>query len=137
MRTYDLEKIEAATRDYETEGFHPSEWLSCKDNIALINENEDIALFEAQSCLAPGTVCGHYFFFSRGGEAVKAARSFLAEVFSGEYNVKKIMGLTPVDHKGALWMNKRLGFTEYGTIDTVVGPSVFVLMTKQQWKDKQ
>jgi hypothetical protein len=138
MRTFDIEKVVAATQDYETEGFHPSEWLSHDGNIALINDNEDIALFEEQSDLAPGTVCGHYFFFSRGKQAVKAAENFLEEIFSEpEYSVKTIMGLTPTDHKGALWMNKRLGFKEHGTVDTVIGPCKFVLMTKEQWKDRQ
>lgn len=139
MRTYNLNKILKATSQYrqEIEGFNPKEWLAYHGNIALINEGGDVALFEEQSCLAPSTVCGHYFFFSRGRQAVKAAEAFLEEIFSEEYNVQTIMGLTPTNHKGALWMNRRLGFKEHGTIDTVVGPCKFVLMTKQQWKDRQ
>lgn len=138
MRTYDINKVVQATNQVsETiEGFHPEEWLANPRNIALINENDDIALFEDQHDLPDGTVAGHYFFFSRGKSAVKAAESFLEEIFTSQ-DVHTIIGYTPLDHKGALWMNKRLGFTDTGTIDTVIGPCKFVHMSKQQWKDRQ
>ena len=135
MRTYDLNKIKAATSQYaeEIEGFEPSGWIENELNIALINDNDDIALFEHQADLAD-TVCGHYFFFSRGKEAIKAANEFLDYVFENTY-VKIIIGLTPAEHKAALWMNRRLGFKENGQVDTVVGPCKFVLLTKEQWKE--
>ena len=140
MRTYSLNKVLAATSQYEGgefEGFNPEEWLQHPKNIALTNGNDDIALFEHQAEMAEGTVCGHYFFHSRGKQAVEAAKTFLEEIFSEEYDVENIMGLTPIEHKGALWMNKRLGFKEHGTVDTVEGPCMFVLLTKQQWKDSK
>lgn len=140
MRTYSLEKVLAATSQYydgNLKGFNPEKWLQHSKNVALINENDDIALFEHQADMSEGTVCGHYFFHSRGKQAIKTARSFLEEIFSEEYDVESIIGLTPVEHKGALWMNKRLGFKEHGTIDTVEGPHMFVLLTKQQWKDSK
>lgn len=136
MRTYDIDKVTAAVTQYAEEvvGFDPEQWLEDANNIALINENNDIALFEKQQDLRR-TVCGHYFFFSRGKEAIKAARQFLEEIFSEAYLVETITGLTPENHKGALWMNKKLGFQEHGLVDTVIGPCRFVLLTKQQWKD--
>lgn len=135
MRTYDIQKIVAATSQYsdEIEGFSPSEWVNNDLNIALINDNEDIALFEHQDGLV-NTVCGHYFFWSRGKEAYTAAQEFLKEVFTSTY-IETITGLTPVEHKGALWMNRKLGFTEHGNVQTVVGPCRFVLLTKEQWKE--
>lgn len=136
MRTYDVNKVKAATAQYarEIEGFHPEEWLANKKNIALINDNDDVALFEHQADLL-NTVCGHYFFFSRGKEAVKAAEQFLEEVFETTY-VQIITGLTPSDHKAALWMNRRLGFSQHGEVSTVIGPCKFVVLTKQEWKDR-
>lgn len=135
MRTYKIEKIKSAVKQYSEEivGFNPEEWIENKKNIALINDNDDVALFENQTGLT-NTVCGHYFFFSRGKEAIKAAQEFLYEVFTTTY-VETITGLTPLDNKGALWMNRRLGFKEYGDIDTVVGPCRFVFLSKEQWKD--
>lgn len=135
MRTYDLAKIRNAVAQYaeEIEGFYPDEWVADERNIALINSNDDVALFEHQAELK-NTVCGHYFFFSRGKEAVKAAKQFLEEVFTTTY-VQTITGLTPTNHKGALWMNRRLGFKEHGEVATVIGPCRFVMMTKDQWKD--
>lgn len=138
MRTFDLDKVLAATSQYaeEIEGFNPKEWISNGKNIALVNDNSDIALFEHQVALTD-TVCGHYFFFSRGKEAVKAAEEFLKEIFSGKYYVKTITGLTPETHKGALWMNRRLGFKDHGQVSTVIGPCRFVILTKEQWKEAQ
>ena len=138
MRTFDLDKVLAATSQYaeEIEGFHPEDWQSNEKNIVLINDNEDVALFEHQAALTD-TVCGHYFFFSRGKEAVKAAEEFLEEIFSDTYYVKTITGLTPETHKGALWMNRRLGFKEVGQVRTEVGPCRFVVLTKEQWKEAQ
>jgi hypothetical protein len=136
VRTYDLEKVKKATAQYAEEivGFDCEEWLADPLNIALINENDDIALFENQVDLK-NTVCGHYFFFSRGKYALKAAKDFLIELFSNDYPVEVITGLTPQNHKGALWMNRQLGFKEYGNVDTEVGPCRFVMLTKEQWKD--
>ncbi len=138
VRTFNVERVKAATAQYgeEIEGFYPEEWLENDKNIALINDNQDIALFEHQANLVD-TVCGHYFFFSRGKKAIKAAEEFLKEIFSGNYYVKTITGLTPETHKGALWMNRRLGFKDYGQVDTVVGPCRFVLLTKEQWQETQ
>lgn len=134
MRTYDLDKIKQAVAQYseDVEGFYPDEWIKNDLNIALVNDNNDIALFENQAGLS-NTVCGHYFFFSRGKDAVKAATEFLKEVFTTTY-VETITGLTPTNHKGALWMNRRLGFKEHGDVDTVAGPCRFVMLTKEQWK---
>ncbi len=135
-RTYDEEKVKQATAQYAEEivGLDHKQWLANEKNIALINANDDVALFENQVNLT-NTVCGHYFFFSRGKNAVKAAKEFLQEVFSDVYYVETITGLTPQDHKGALWMNKQLGFKDYGQMETEVGPCRFVLLTKEQWKD--
>lgn len=135
-RTYNTEKIMKAIGTYAEKivGLDIHEWIDDPKNIALINEHGDVAMFENQVAM-PNTVCGHYFFFSRGKKAVKAALNFLPEIFSDKYEVDTILGLTPLEHKGALWMNRKLGFVEHGDVHTVIGPCKFVMMTKQQWKD--
>lgn len=135
MRTYDVEKVKAATAQYAHEivGFEPEDWLANPLNIALINDNGDVALLEHQVSLK-NTVCAHYFFFSRGKEAVKTGQKLMREVFETTY-VETITGLTPEDNKGALWMNRRLGLKEHGQVDTEIGPCRFVMITKEQWKD--
>lgn len=135
MRTHDVNKIKKAVSQYskEVEGFVPEEWVNNDLNIALINSSDDIALFEHQYKLK-NTVCGHYFFFSRGKDAVKAAQEFLKEAFTNTY-IETIIGLTPLDHKGALWLNRKLGFQEHGEVSTSVGPCRFVMLAKEQWKD--
>lgn len=133
MRTYSSSLLEKTMAPYlhELMGFHPREWVLNFDNIALTNKNEDLALFELSE---DGIYTGHYFFNSRGKEAYEAAQKFLKEVFSRRYDVKVIRGLTPLDKKGALWMNRKLGFKEYGEINTDAGPCRLVFLTRLEWE---
>lgn len=133
MRTIDVELIRKAIGDYaeEIKGLILEDWVLNPRNVALTN-GDDVAMFERQWQL-PKTVAGHYFFTSRGKGAIAAATSFLHEIFTGPYDVEIIVGLTPVEHKAALWMNKRLGFKEHGDVDTDAGLHRFVILTKQEW----
>lgn len=138
MRTFDAQLTQAAVSQYAQaiENFEPARWLMYKDNVALTNDNKDIALFE-RSETSPLTVYGHYFFWSRGKEAIKAAEGFLEEIFTtSDYNVLSIIGLTPTTNKAALWMNRRLGFKEVATMDTPEGTVKMVVLTKQDWENK-
>ena len=137
MRTYDLTLITKAVAQYadQIDGFDPDEWTDNYLNVALTNDNEDIALFERQE-LNPVAVFGHYFFWSRGKDAVKAAKQFLEEIFTGGYNVEVIVGLTPVEHKGALWLNRQLGFVPLDIINSRVGDLQMVVLTKNDWENK-
>lgn len=114
--------------------FSVFDWLSVPSNVALINEHNDVALFERNPD-NPFSVFGHYFFWSRGKQALKAGNEFIEEIFTGPYDVEIIVGLTPVEHKAALWMNKKLGFKE---VDEVVfsGDSYkFVVLSYDSWKE--
>ena len=137
-RTNSVSKIVKAVAQYQEEvvGFDPPDWLKNTDNVALV-KGEDVSLFERQYALGSDVVCGHYFFFSRGKEACNTAKEMLKEIFTGPYNVQRIVGLTPVDHRAALWMNRQLGFKSYGQIDTAAGPCEFVLLTKEEWENSQ
>lgn len=135
MRTYDIDKIVDAMSQYRETyvGFKAKEWITNGKNIALTNSNGDILLFEDQVNL-PDTVCAHYFLYSRGKEAIKACQEFLEELFTTT-QTKIIIGLTPTDHKAALWMNRRLGLKELDTVDTVEGPHKLVTLTKKEWEE--
>jgi len=131
-RTQDSGIVRQATSqvDFELEGFHLREWLADDENVALTNLRGDVSLFERQ-WRNPSIVTGHYFFFSRGREALDVAKEMLEEIWKEEYKVKTILGLTPVTHRGALWLNKRLGFKTIDTIDAITGPCRLVQLSKE------
>jgi hypothetical protein len=137
MRTFNSDLVTEAVSQYaeRIEGFYPVEWLSNLNNVALTNKNKDIALFERVAA-APSAVYGHYFFWSRGKDAVKASEEFLKEIFRGDYGVEIIVGLTPTTHKGALWLNQRLGFKKIEVVPSIVGDLQMVMLTKKEWEQQ-
>ena len=139
MRTYDVLKVVDAVGQYaeEVTNFYPVDWLNDKSNVALVNSNDDVALFE-RTPFNPFAVYGHYFFWSRGKDAFKVAKDFLTEIFTtNDYNVHIILGLTPLDHKGALWMNKQLGFKTLDTFTAYDKEFRIVMLTKKEWEQSQ
>lgn len=138
IKTTDAAAVTTAVAQYADQilNLNVDEWLAGMGNIALTNDVGDVSMFERQWVL-PKTVSGHYFFFSRGKEAKAVAKEMLREIFTGPYHVETITGLTPVEHKGALWLNKQLGFKEHGEIETQAGPHVFVLLTKAEWEKNE
>ena len=134
MRTTDPHIVEAAVETYAEaiEGFTIESWLSNPLNVALV-EGDDAALFGRQPH-ADHVVFGHYFFRSKGKNAVKAAKGFLEEIFTGPYSVDAVVGLTPINHKAAIWMTRHLGFTFDGEVETDDGPYLFSILTKQEWE---
>jgi hypothetical protein len=138
MRTFDPVLVQFAIGEYAENivGLNLEDWLYNDANVALTNTDGDVALFERQWQL-PSSVCGHYFFHSRGRRARDVAKEFLKEIFTGPYEVQIITGLTPVDHRGALWMNKQLGFKSHGQIEVDDKVYEFVLLTKQEWLQQE
>lgn len=130
-RTFDDSVITAATEQVQGDlkGMPPSLWLMNLDNIALRNDNGDVALFEWRQ---PNVYCGHYFFLSRGKEAVTAGQDFLRYVFE-DTPVHCIIGFTPLDKKGALWMSRRLGFHDHGDEDIDGRMHKIFVMTREDF----
>lgn len=129
-RTKDITAIARALEqvkdDLKGEPIEP--WVAAENNIALINDFGDVSLFEYRG--KPGVYCGHYFFFSRGKDAVKAAKEMLDYVFAN-HDVRIIIGFTPSDKKGAVWLSRHLGFEDQGeTLIDNRSHRVFV-MTKE------
>lgn len=108
------------------------EWIVDPRNIAL-KINGSYGVFEWE---APHRYCGHYFFRARGKEALATAKTMLKEMFT-VYKAKVIVGLTPTDHKAALWMNRQLSFTKYHEFPSEAGPHYVFVLTADEWNSKQ
>lgn len=115
-RTYDSEFLDKALEPYrgDLEGVPSVVWLSDKENIALRDTEGNVSLFEYRQ---PGVYTGHYFFKDRGRKAIDAAEDFIKEIFSDRYPVYTILGFTPLDKLGALWLSRHLGFEVLGDED--------------------
>ena len=131
-RTTTTKTIADATEGHHGDDFVVDEWVKNPANVALVNDRGDVNLFQFER---EGLFLGHFFYVSRGREALKAAREMLAEIFKYE-EVKVLMGLTPVDKLGARWLTRKLGFTSYGIIETPSGDcEMFVLSRPEYEKD--
>lgn len=116
------------------EGFDSETWLEDEDNIALIDEDGNLSLFEYN---LPGVYTGHWFYpFARGKEAIKLAHEMLDEIFSAKYDVQIIRGLTPLQKLGARWLAKKVGFESHGVTHTQTGPCELFILTKEQYMTK-
>lgn len=104
------------------------EWIAYDNNIAYKGEGENYGVFEYEY---PGVYTGHYFFKdARGKTAFDLSKAILHKVFT-DHGACLIRGLTPIDHKGALAMNRRLGFKPYGLVDTPAGThEIYCLQAK-------
>lgn len=132
MRTFDSEVIIQAIEPYlkKLHGFVVDDFVKDEENYAFSNDDLDVAFFQMQR---PGVYTGHYFFHSRGRAAVVAAKDFLKEAFdTGDIEI--IEGITPLQHLGARWLNKQLGFKSYGVSPTKAGPCELVILTKKEWQ---
>lgn len=115
MRTWDSLKVAKAIKFFlkSEDLVDPIEWISNPKNIVLENEQGDLALFEYDIPI-PKNYSGHYYFKSRGKQAIQSAIDFLDELFNTCYNIHVVIGLVPADNKAAKWMSRRVGFTHHG-----------------------
>lgn len=115
MRTYDVNLVAPAIEFFlkSKTKVDPEVWLKNPDNIVLINDEGDLALFEKG---IKDVYSGHYYFNSRGRKAIDNGKAFLDELFNTCYNINVLTGLVPLEHLGARWMSRRLGFTSHGVI---------------------
>lgn len=118
QRCYDLDVVRNALAPYPEllpKNFDYEEWIEDTTNI-ILQEGDSLGMFSHEY---PGVFSGHYFFKARGKEALTIARNMLVEIFTN-YGAKMIKGTTPVNNKGAMWMNRQLGFTSHGIIEDPV-----------------
>lgn len=106
------------------------EWIKNEHNLAF-EEGGDYGVFEFEYS---GVYTGHYFFKSRGKEARARAIKMLRHVF--DQYATLIRGLTPTHHKGALWMNRQLGFKPYGIVETEAGDHQIFIQTRDEFNTR-
>lgn len=135
QRIYDAVKINEAIKFFlgTEEKVDPIEWLSDPVNIVFENEVGDLALFE-YGFPTKKVYSGHYFFQSRGRQAVKAAKDFLDELFKPCYNIHILMGLVPADNLAAKWMTRRVGFKDYGPEEIDGKQYELFIITKKEFE---
>lgn len=135
IRTYDAAIIAPAAKCFlKTEEIvDPIDWVANKDNIALVNEYGDLALFEKG---IRNIYTGHYYFESRGRKAITAAREFLDVLFNSCYNIEVLMGLTPLTHLGARWLTRQVGFKSYGVSFVDDKPYEMFIITKKEFNEQ-
>lgn len=132
MRTYDIIKVQEAIDCLHEDGIDigAEEWLSLPTNIALTNDKGDIALFEIGF---KDIYTGHYYFQSRGRQAITAARDFLDELFNTCYNIDIILGLTPITNLAARWLTRQVGFKSYGIVHGPTSHYEMFIITKREF----
>lgn len=134
-RTKDPKVVRAMMDQYanDTLGFYPEEWLKDDRNIAWTNEHGDIGLVQEDT---PGICFVHSFFNSRGKQALEAATEMIEATFNN-YDVKIMKGLTPIKNIGSRWLNRKLGFTSYGAMETAKeGHCELFIMTKEEFFER-
>lgn len=122
-RIFDKELIQNTldkNSEYFDEGFNTSEWLSDLDNIAIINSDKDVALFEH---IENGLYQGHYFFNEAKGRKAIELGTNIIKLLLEDYSdkVRVVQGLTPVDNRKARWVSRQLGFNSLGIVTTEEG----------------
>lgn len=132
-RVYDPIIIRAALDRYPFDAIELDieDWLR-NPVIILSDDDDNLGLFEEYF---HGVWTGHYFFKTRGKAAKDLSIKMLREIFE-VYGAKAVRGLTPIEHKAALWMARHLGFKSYGELDTSAGKCVLFVMTKDEFKEK-
>lgn len=133
VRTADLQLVLNTLDPYlPIMGLNPQEWLKNDCNVCLTDCLGNLCMFEK---VAPSVFDGHYFFKVRGKNALDLAKKMLNK-FVLEFSPKIIKGLTPLEHLGARWMSRQLGFKSYGVVQTPVGPCELFILTKEDWENK-
>lgn len=131
-RSYDTYLLSEAVRYLIKEGlpdFDPIDWVSNSANVMLANEFGDIAIFHN---ISPGQSNGHYYFKSRGKQALVAAKNFLDEAFRECYNIIVIRGFTPLTYLGPRWLSRQIGFKSYGIVRVKNRPYELFILHRSQ-----
>lgn len=137
MRTVNTSTVQEAVNEYPpaVTAVDIPEWLSSSMNVALTDDEGNVSMFEWE---LPGVYSGHYFFrkHTRGSKAIRKAKEFLNEFFLTKPDAVLIKGLTPITHKGALWLSAHLGFKKYGTVPTPSGDCMLFILQRKEFMNE-
>lgn len=133
-RTFDPEDIDRQTRKHmeHLPCFWPADWVAYHFNYALIDDYENISLFDYQ----PGGYEGHMYFTSRGRQAIDAAAQMIQWFFDNT-NEDHIIGKTPIKCKGAWYLVRQLGFKRIGLISSEFCPLIHSRLTREEWRNNE
>lgn len=131
-RSYDYETLDNVVAPYKHEwvGFNAQSLVQNPLNILVTDGNKNFGLFEYEE---PLTYYGHYLFSVRGEDKTYKTAYKLLDFFFTNFPVETILGLTPVEHKGALRLNKKIGLKTYGLTDTEAGWHYEVKLTRKDF----
>ena len=137
MRTWDAIKIDKAISHFLKDNNHidPVEWLSDPANIVLENDLGDLAIFE-YGLPTRRVYSGHYFFRSRGRQAIQSAKGFLDEIFNSCYNINVLMGMVPDERREVKWLTRQLGFKSYGPEEARGNKYELFILTKKEFNNE-
>ena len=137
MRIWDAIKIGSAIKHFlkTEEQVDVIDWLSDPTNIVLENQYGDIALFE-YGIPVRRIYSGHYYFKSRGKQAIKAGKKFLDELFNSCYNVNILIGMVPVERREVTWITRQLGFKSYGPEEARGKQYELFILTKKEFNNE-
>lgn len=110
-------------------GFVAEDWLKDENNLALVDDLGNVGLLVQNK---PGVYFGHYFFHT---DTTKRVRDMIEYVFK-ECPVKMLFGLTPVTRPAARYMNRKMGFTSHGLIETPQGDCELVTLTQAEFFER-
>jgi hypothetical protein len=109
-------------------------WLEVPGNVAYtVGEDLGMATFDY-----PGLYAVHWFFKSRGREAVEVCIAMLEKVF-GEHGAKVVRGVTPMNNLPARRLAKYVGCETISIEEYPDGPYEIMLLYKDrfnQFKEK-
>lgn len=134
-RTYSVATVTEAVKTYgEINDLNPREWLMNEANVAVVTKSGDLALFE-RAGLASHVVAGHFFFKSRGKEAIASAKEILKEAFKTGPGITMIVGLVPKDKKHVSAITRRLGFSYNGDVGPDSSLCEYFTLSKFDWEN--
>lgn len=131
VRSFDVSLLQEAAKRAPgsmNEDFDFQGWLDNDKNYMLVCGNDvGLATFEY-----PGLYNVHWFFTSRGRDAIRMARSMLSEMFT-KYGAEAVRGLTPANLKAARWASRQVGLKSYGVVHYPDGDYELFIMTKEEF----
>lgn len=102
-------------------GLRGVDWVRDPRNVAVW-EGDDLALFDYVS---PGVYEGHFFFESRGREAVRVTKMLTQRMF--DYGAQMLIGYVPLENRKAGVIARSAGYRFAGMRDTEDGPVLVYL----------
>lgn len=112
--------------------FFPDSFIEYDQNILLTDGNHNYCLLEYDG---PQKACLHCYYSYRGSAALKVSDEFGDEIFSRDIFLLRTLPL--LTNLGARWLNKKMGFTSQGIIQTPEGPCEMFTLTKSEWFNRR